>query len=138
MNILLVDDSDFSLSLTKELILGTKIKEDINFILAKDGEEAVRIFEESKPGEISVIFMDVVNVTVTHIRNCKVYYSISSEERERTDWTIVLKSLYPDISAGRSDDSKCVIHIILPPLHVLLPVRYVRCQQNRQQPVCRS
>ena len=60
MNILLVDDSDFSLSLTKELILGTKIKEDINFILAKDGEEAVRIFEESKSGEISVIFMDVV------------------------------------------------------------------------------
>ena len=33
MNILLVDDSDFSLSLTKELILGTKIKEDINYSL---------------------------------------------------------------------------------------------------------
>ena len=33
MNILLVDDSDFSLSLTKELILGTKIKEEYSFCI---------------------------------------------------------------------------------------------------------
>lgn len=57
---LLVDDNDFSLSLTEDLVRQASESTDIDFVLVNDSKEAVRIFEASKPKEFSAIFMDVI------------------------------------------------------------------------------
>ena len=116
MNILLVDDSDFSLSLTKELILGTKIKEDINFILAKDGEEAVRIFEESKSGEISVIFMDVVMPEKSGLTALK--ESRSMEHEDAATIPIVIVSALAESNCVDETNKGLITDYIQKPLSV--------------------
>ena len=84
------------------------------------------------------IYLNTVNAAVAHVGNRKIDGTISSKERKCTDRTIVLHSFYFDVSPGRCNDSKCSCHIILPPLHVWKPVRYVRCQQNLLWLLCRS
>lgn len=57
---LLIDDNDFSLQLADQILGEASEDKDINIVLAKDGQEAVNIFEASQPEEFDAIFMDIV------------------------------------------------------------------------------
>lgn len=56
MKIMIVDDNDFSVELLSSMIDDASIEIQI----ARDGSEAVQIFENSVPGEYSMILMDIV------------------------------------------------------------------------------
>ena len=71
-------------------------------------------------------------VAVGHIGDREVNDSVSAKERKRTDWAIILHTIYINISPGRAYDSKCLIHIILPPLRVSLQAQCAHCLRHRQ------
>lgn len=114
MNILLVDDSDFSLSLTKELIIQATDDSDICFLLAKDGDDAVHIFRDSQIGEIDVIFMDVImpeknGVTALH--------EIRTMDRpDSLTVPIVIVSALVESSCINQTDKKLITDYIQKPL----------------------
>lgn len=56
MKILVVDDSDFTAILMRELIQYM----DVDMVNAKSGDEAVAIFNQSKEGEFDLIIMDIM------------------------------------------------------------------------------
>ena len=84
------------------------------------------------------INLHYINSTVTHIRNREVDHTISSEKRDRSGRTISLHRIPLYIIACEIYDSKCSTHLILPPLHVLQPVRYFHCLHCRQPHSFRS
>lgn len=114
MNILLVDDSDFSLSLTKELIIQATDDSDICFLLAKDGDEAVHIFSNSKTGEIDVIFMDVVMPQKTGVT---ALHEIRAMDRpDSSTVPIVIVSALVESSCINQTDKKLITDYIQKPL----------------------
>ncbi len=56
MKVLIADDSTFSAELIKSIIE----RDDVEYVHAYTGNEAVKIFEESQIGEIDIILMDIV------------------------------------------------------------------------------
>ena len=44
------------------------------------------------------VYLDPVDITVTKIGDREVDHTVSSKERESTDRTIILKSLYKDVA----------------------------------------
>jgi len=60
MKILLVDDNDFSLELTKDMIHEVLSQDETEIVIAKNGNDAVSLFEQSDIRGIDVILMDIV------------------------------------------------------------------------------
>lgn len=56
MKVLIVDDSTFSAELIKFIIE----KENVEYLHAYSGNDAVTMFEKSEVGEINIILMDIV------------------------------------------------------------------------------
>ena len=79
------------------------------------------------------INLHYINSTVTHIRNREVDYTISSKEREGSDWTVCLHVIYLYVGSCEVDNSKSFTHLIRPPLLVLQRAQYFRWQRLRQQ-----
>ena len=79
------------------------------------------------------INLHYIDSTVTHIRNWKVDYTISSKEREGTDRTVCLHVIYLYVVSCKVDNSKSFTHLIRPPLLVLQRARYSRWLRLRQQ-----
>ena len=71
-------------------------------------------------------------VYIGHIGDREVNDSVSAKEGKRTDRAIILHTIYINISPGRAYDSKCLIHIILPPLRVSLQAQCAHCLRHRQ------
>ena len=86
----------------------------------------------NRTGFIIDVDLNTVNVTVGHIGDREVNDSVSAKKRKRTDRAIILHTIYINISPGRVYDSKCLIHIILPPLRVSLQAQCAHCLQYRQ------
>ena len=114
MKILLVDDSDFSLSLTQELISDVREMDDINFILAKDGAEAVRIFEKSASGEIAAILMDVVMPEKTGLAALREIRSM--EHKDAATVPIVIVSALSESNCVDEEDKDLITDYIQKPL----------------------
>ena len=117
MKFLLVDDSDFSLSMTQVLICRALDNENIDFILAKDGVEAIKIFANSEVGEISAIFMDIVMREKTGLIALREIRSM-----ERSDATtvpsVIVSALSEDNSVEGTEDKKWITDYIQKPIGV--------------------
>ena len=84
------------------------------------------------------INLDTVNIAVSHVGDSKKSMTLYLPRKEkRADRAIILHTIYINISPGRAYDSKCLIHIILPPLRVSLQARCARCLDRLQQHPCR-
>ena len=83
------------------------------------------------------IYLDTVNAAVAHIGDREVDHTVTSQEGKCAYGTIGLHTFYMYISSGKIYNSKCLAHIILPPLHVLRRARYVRCQRCLLWRFCR-
>ena len=53
----------------------------------------------------SDIYLDTFDSAVAHVRDREVDDTVSSEERESSDRTILFQTLYPDVIAGKINDS---------------------------------
>ncbi len=67
INILLVEDNELNLEIAKFVLSQTKA----NILEARNGKEAIDIFENSKDGEIDVILMDIFMPVVDGIEATK-------------------------------------------------------------------
>lgn len=114
---LLVDDNDFSLSLTKELIGEACENREISFVLAKDGMEAVDIFANSKADEFSAIFMDIVMPEKTGVT---VLHEIRSMQRSDAKVVpiVIVSALSEENSMEGLEDRELITDYIQKPLTV--------------------
>ena len=89
-------------------------------------------------GFSAYIDLNIINSAVAHIRNREINNAVSAEEGECSYRAVLLKAVYLNVISGKINDSKCLIHIIRPPLHVLQQVRYSHCPRCRQRHFCLS
>lgn len=117
MKYLLVDDNPFSLSLTEELLSQACGDKDVEFVLIDNGDEALRIFNESKPGEFAAIFMDIVMPKKTGIM---ILHEIRSMERSdaKSVPIIVVSALSEDNEIIGPEERMLITDYIQKPLSV--------------------
>ena len=56
-------------------------------------------------GLSSDIYLDTVDPAVAHVRDREIDHTISAQEREGADRTVLFKSLYPDMISGKINNS---------------------------------
>lgn len=113
---LLVDDNDFSLMLTEELIRQASDDQDIQIVPMNDGKEAVAVFEQSKQNEFSAIFIDIIMPEKTGIM---ILHEIRSMERSdaKSVPIVIASTLSKDNGLG-PDEEALITDYIQKPLSV--------------------
>ena len=104
INILLVEDNELNLEIAKFLLSQTKA----NILEARNGKEAIDIFENSKDGEIDVILMDIFMPVVDGIEATKAIRNMKKENSKSIPIIAMSANTFSEdveraLSAGMND-----------------------------------
>lgn len=104
INILLVEDNELNLEIAKFLLSQTKA----NILEARNGKEAIDIFENSKDGEIDVILMDIFMPVVDGIEATKAIRNMKKENSKSIPIIAMSANTFAEdveraLSAGMND-----------------------------------
>ena len=103
--------------MTEELLTQACGDKDVEFVLIDNGDEALRIFNESKPGEFAAIFMDIVMPKKTGIM---ILHEIRSMERSdaKSVPIIIVSALSEDNEIIGPEERVLITDYIQKPLSV--------------------
>lgn len=104
INILLVEDNELNLEIAKFVLSQTKA----NILEARNGKEAIDIFENSKDGEIDVILMDIFMPVVDGIEATKAIRNMKKENSKTIPIIAMSANTFSEdveraLSAGMND-----------------------------------
>lgn len=114
---MLVDDNSFSLSFTEELLSQVFQDEEVEFVQVDNGDEAVKQFAESAPGEFAAIFMDIIMPGKTGLVILREMRSLEREDA-KTVPVIMVSALAEDNNAIQPEERAMITDFIQKPLSV--------------------